>query len=144
MKYTEHGLLKHSKVGSLINFQSLNLHWSVLLDQIPLQLEREGIKEREDDERGGWHCSRESFIKIFPSKGGNYSREVINRGTAIIQWYSIYLVDSWFTPCKCLFYDNRPFAWWRHFTTTTRILRVFPFLCKLSPLLFKPHWDYHI
>ena len=39
---------------------------------------------------------------------------------------------------------NRSFAWWRHFTTTTRILRVFPFLCKLSPLLFKPRWDYQI
>ena len=32
---------------------------------------------------------------------------------------------------------NRPFAPWHHFTTTTRILQGFAFLCKLS-LLFKP------
>ena len=41
------------KFGSLIYFQSLNSHWSVFLDQIPLQLNREGIKERDDGERGG-------------------------------------------------------------------------------------------
>ena len=46
------------------------------MDQIPLQLlDKEGIKEREDDERvggggGGW---------------GDYSREAITRGTAILQ-----------------------------------------------------------
>ena len=39
---------------------------------------------------------------------------------------------------------NRPFAWWRHFTTMTRILQGFAFLCKLGFLLFKPHWDYQI
>ena len=33
--------------------QSLNRHWSVLLDQTPLQLDREGIKEREGGKRGG-------------------------------------------------------------------------------------------
>ena len=33
---------------------SLNRHWSVLLDQIPLQLDREGINwETDDGERGG-------------------------------------------------------------------------------------------
>ena len=30
----------------------MNHHSSVLLDQIPLQLDKEGIKEREDGERG--------------------------------------------------------------------------------------------
>ena len=35
------------------NFQSLNRHWSVLLDQILLQLDRKGIKESEDGMRGG-------------------------------------------------------------------------------------------
>ena len=40
--------------------------------------------------------------------------------------------------------SNRPFAWWRHFTTTTRILQGFAFLCKLRLLLFKPRWDYQI
>ena len=42
-----------------------------MLDQIPLQLYKEGTKEREDEERGGG--------------GGDYSREAINRGTAILQ-----------------------------------------------------------
>ena len=32
---------------------------------------------------------------------------------------------------------NGPFAWWRHFTTMTRILQGFAFLCKLGLLLFK-------
>ena len=41
------------KLGSWINFQSLNHHSSVLLDQIPLHLYKVGIKERKDDERGG-------------------------------------------------------------------------------------------
>ena len=56
-------------MGSLINVQSLNRHWSVLLDQIQLQLDREGIKEREDGERGGG--------------GGDYSREAINLNISI-------------------------------------------------------------
>ena len=40
--------------------------------------------------------------------------------------------------------NNTPFAWWRHFTTMTRILQDFAFLCKLGLLLFKPHWGYQI
>ena len=67
--------------GSLINFQSLNRHWSLLLDQIPLQLDREGIKEREDDERGG-------------EGGGRLFREAINRGTAIIRGNTVVQVDK--------------------------------------------------
>ena len=67
--------------GSLINFQSLNRHWSLLLDQIPLQLDREGIKEREDDERGG-------------GGGGRLFREAINRGTAIIRGNTVVQVDK--------------------------------------------------
>ena len=46
-----------------VPFQSLNNHWLVLLDQISLQLDREGIKEREDGER--------------VSRGGDYWREAI-------------------------------------------------------------------
>ena len=46
IKKTEHGLFKCSKFGSLINFQT----W-IVTDQfcwlIPLQLDREGIKDRE-------------------------------------------------------------------------------------------------
>ena len=68
-------------MSSLINVQSLNRHWSVLLDQIQLQLDREGIKEREDGERGGGG-------RLF--KGGDYfeyfhQRGAIIRGTAIIR-----------------------------------------------------------
>ena len=36
-------------------------------------------------------------------------------------------------------YTNRPFARWRHFTTTTRILQGIAFLCKLRLLFIKPH-----
>ena len=32
------------------------------------------------------------------------------------------------------------FTRWRHFTTTTRIVQGFAFLCKLEPFLLKPHW----
>ena len=55
-----------------------------MLDYIALQLDREGIKGREDGERGvsrgGGH-----YFKFFPSKGGDYSREAITRGTAVIR-----------------------------------------------------------
>ena len=39
---------------------------------------------------------------------------------------------------------DRPFAWWRHFTTMTSILQGFAFLCKLGLSLFKPHCGYII
>ena len=97
MKYTEHGLLKHSKVGSLINFQSLNLHWSVLLDQIPLQLEREGIKEREDGERGGWGggiVRGSHLLKYFHQRG------------AIIQ--GKWLIEGW------LLFNDIQYIWLTH------------------------------
>ena len=45
---------------------------------------------------------------------------------------------------KIIKIGNRPFAWWRHFTTMTRILQGFAFFCKLGLLLFKPHWGYKI
>ena len=60
------------KLGSWINFQSLNHHSSVLLDQIPLQLDKEGIKKRKDDERGGGggdYYSREATILSISIKG---------------------------------------------------------------------------
>ena len=76
----------------MINFQSLNRHSSVLLDQILLQLDRKGnrkgIIERENGEMGGGGGGRlleeGDYFKYFPSKGGDYSREAINR-TAIIR-----------------------------------------------------------
>ena len=48
-------------------------------------------------------------------------------------------VSSMHTPTR-----KRPLVWWRHFTTMTRILQGFAFLCKLRLLLFKPRWDYQI
>ena len=38
----------------------------------------------------------------------------------------------------------RSFAWWRHFTTMTRVLQRFALLCKWRLLLFKSRWDYQI
>ena len=43
---------------------------------------REGIKEGQDGKRGG---GRGRLFEIFLSKGGDYSREAISRGTAIIR-----------------------------------------------------------
>ena len=54
---------------------------------MPLKLDQEGIKESEDGERGGGGgtiIQGTCLVLIFPSKGGVYSREAINRGTAII------------------------------------------------------------
>ena len=56
------------------------------MDQIPLQLDREGIKEREDGEGGRlFQGAIISNISIKGGGGGDYSREAINRGTAIIR-----------------------------------------------------------
>ena len=58
-----------------------------MLDQIPLHLDREGIKEKEDGERGwgGGDYSREVIILNISIKGGRLLREAIHRGTAIIR-----------------------------------------------------------
>ena len=67
-------------MGSLINVQSLNRHWSVLLDQIQLQLDREGIKEREDGERGRGGGGG-AIIRVF--EGGDYFKYLHQRGAII-------------------------------------------------------------
>ena len=55
-----------------------------MLDQIPLKLDREGIKEREDDEKGsggGYDYTREAIIFNISTKrgrlfeGGDLSRD---------------------------------------------------------------------
>ena len=86
--YKLNGLFKCCKFDSLINFQcqypscqSLNRHWSILLDQTPLQLDKEGIK-KEDGEKGGWGW------RLF--MGGNYFkyfhlRVKIIRGRQLIE-----------------------------------------------------------
>ena len=53
-------------------------------------------------------------------------------------------LKKWSLKGKCFWSFIRSFAWWRHFTTTNRILQDFAFLCKLGLLLFYPHWDYQI
>ena len=86
--YKLNGLFNCSKFDSLINFQcqyprcqSLNHHRSILLDQTPLQLDREGIKQGEDGEKGGGGGAiirGRQLFQIFLSEGGDYSREAIN------------------------------------------------------------------
>ena len=63
IKYTEHGLFKCYKFSFLINFHSLNGHWSVLLDHITLELDREGIKRREDGDYFKYFCQRGAIIR---------------------------------------------------------------------------------
>ena len=90
------GFLSVPNLIPWLNIQSLNRHWSVLLDQIPLQLDTEGMKEREDGERGGAGTiiRGRRLFQIFLSKegGGDYSREVINRGTAVIRGNTVSLI----------------------------------------------------
>ena len=90
------GFLSVPNLVPWLNIQSLNRHWSVLLDQIPLQLDTEGMKEREDGERGGAGTiiRGRRLCQIFLSKegGGDYSREAINRGTAVIQGNKVSLI----------------------------------------------------
>ena len=47
------GFLSVPNFSLLINFQNLNCHRSVLLNLIALQLDKEGIKGREDDDMDG-------------------------------------------------------------------------------------------
>ena len=85
IKKTEHGLFKYSKFSSLINFLSLNRHWSFLLNLIPLQLDRaKGIKGRDKSERGGgghyfkYFHQRRGIIQgrqLIKSRDGYYLRK---------------------------------------------------------------------
>ena len=58
-----------------------------MLDQIPLQLDKEGIKVRKDGKWGGGGqlFKGGNHFQYFRLGGGDYSREAINQGTAIIQ-----------------------------------------------------------
>ena len=71
------GPLRFFEFGTLINFQSLYRHCPVLLDQIPLQLDSEEIKEREDGERG---CG-EGGGRLF--EGGDIIRYSHQKGAII-------------------------------------------------------------
>ena len=67
----------------------MNHHRSVLLDPIALQLDREGMTEREDGESGGGGWGG--------GVGVDYSREAINRGTAIIRGNAVYYIKCPFS-----------------------------------------------
>ena len=83
---------KCSKFSYLINCQSLNRHWLVLLDLLVPQFAREGIKDRDDGERGGGGAiirGRRLFW-VFPSKGDGYSRKygiVLSTPLRAFQWW---------------------------------------------------------
>ena len=64
-----------------------------MLYQIPLQLDREGIKDKTRWRKGGGgDYSREVIISNISIKGagGDYSREATNRGTANIRGNTVY------------------------------------------------------
>ena len=69
-----------------------------MLDQIPLQLDRERIKEREDGERGVGGGGG-GYFKILPSKGGEYLREAINREMAITLYLRKYGITIMMLNC---------------------------------------------
>ena len=67
-----------------------------MLDHIALKLDREGIKEGENCKRGKGGAivqrSRGDYFKYFRQKGVDNSREVINRGKAIIQENTVFIM----------------------------------------------------
>ena len=131
IKYTEHWLYKCSKCGSLVNFQcqyprrqSLNHHWSVLLHQTPLHLCllsniscQFSTWQRGDKRKRKWWEGLEAIMLNISVKGGrgDYSREAIDQGTAIIrgntvpqsfqcrQWNGVAVFFSGLTMRKNLF-----------------------------------------
>ena len=84
--------------------------------------------------------SRKSVV--FTNKAGKNSRYFV--GVFNKTFVPLALVGYEMIIATAHSWNNRPFAWWRHFTATTRIPQDFAFLCKLGLLLSKPHWDYKI
>ena len=72
-----------------------------MLDHIALQLDREGIKGREDGERSGGRRLFDGgeYFEIFPSKGGYYSREPIIRKALLFEEIR-YLSSTVSSVCK--------------------------------------------
>ena len=132
IKYTEHWLYKCSKCGSFLNFQcqyprrqSLNHHWSVLLHQTPLHLCllsniscQFSTWQRGDKRKRKWWEGLGAIMLNISVKGGrgDYSREEIDQGTAIIrgntvpqsfqcrQWNGVAVFFFWFD-------DEKEFIW---------------------------------
>ena len=75
----------------IFSVSELESPWSVLLDQTPLQLDRDGIKEREDGERGGgWLFEGGDYFKYFRLKGAIIPGRRLIEGRLLfkeILWY---------------------------------------------------------
>ena len=67
-----------------------------MLNLIALQLDKEGIKGREDDERGGGGAviRGQRLCQVFLSKGGDYLREAIIREMVIIRRNTLFQASS--------------------------------------------------
>ena len=61
---------------------------------ITLYFDREGTKGRWQEEWGGGYYSREAIILNISMKGGDYSRQAIDRGTAIISGNTVPFTDK--------------------------------------------------
>ena len=67
---------------------SLNLFAEFFrIRQTPLQLYKEGKKEREDGEKGGGGrlFERGDYLKYFRLRVGDYSMEAINQGNTVLE-----------------------------------------------------------
>ena len=79
-------------------------------------------------------------IGCFPNKAGKNSRHFVGVFNKTI--IPLALVGFKMILANVHSWNNRPLAWWRHFTAATRIPQDFALLCKLGLLLSKPYWDY--
>ena len=80
--------------------------------------------------------------RVFISSFSGVRKNVLLRKKRNVKRRKVYHLLSktaWIFKLAPLARRYKPFAWWRHFTTTTRILQEFAFLCKLGLLLSKPH-----
>ena len=53
-----------------------------------------GDKRKRNGKRGGGYYAKKLIILNISVKGGDYSREAINQGTAIIQGNTVYICCS--------------------------------------------------
>ena len=151
---------------SLINFQSLNRHWSVLLRIFAPGFALSdspstwpGADKRQDKMAkgvgggGGWLFERGDYFNIsIKGAGGDYSREATNRGTANIRGNTVYkpkFVAHRFElvsearktnqSCFSVFFFEK-IKWYLSFlfsvTFTTLILEIYSFILKKALFCF--------
>ena len=118
------------------NFQSLNHHWSVLLDQIPLQLDRKGIKESEDGMRGG---EGGDYFRYFRQKGAIiWGRQLLE---GLLLFREIWYFKSNTTPALLfLMLILMSVLFWK--VTQTTQLFPFCFLASCFPLMLDINWGF--